>query len=119
MVDLTIQAAAEAGLQAVYTPASGGGDAALNIEGDVVLHVKNTDAAARTVTVTAQKTSKPVGGFGTMTKADAVVAVPAGEERFIGPFAPQAFNDAAAKVQVTYSATANLTIAALKIPRAT
>ena len=118
MADLAIQDVVEAGLQVTYVNAASGGDAALNIDGDVILHARNTDVAARTVTVAAQDASEDVPGFGAMTKPNVQVAVPAGEERFIGPFPKRAFNDVSNKVQITYSAVTNLTIAALRVPRA-
>jgi len=118
MADLTIQKVVEAGLKATYGAASVGGDAVLNVRGDIVLHVKNADAASKTVTVTAQTTSKAVKGMGSMTKANIVAVIPNGEDWFIGPFSAEAYNDSAGKVQITYSAILNLTIAALEIKRA-
>ena len=50
-----------------------------------------------------------------MTKGNAVVSVPAGDERFIGPFPTGAFNDAAGKVQITYDDVTSITIAALRM----
>jgi len=48
-------------------------------------------------------------------KADVEVAVPASEERFIGPFDPAAFNDANGRVVVTYDDEADLTVAAVAL----
>lgn len=118
MADLTIQEIVEAGLAAAYAGADGAGDAVLNINGDVVVHVKNGDVASKTVTVTAQRTSQKVAAFGELSKSDIQVSIPAGEDRFIGPFPKAAFNDGAGKVQVTYSATTSVEIAALRVPKA-
>lgn len=118
MADLTIQKIVEAGLKAVYGAAAGGGDAIVNTKGDVFLHAKNADAATTTITITAQSTSKKIAGYGSMTKANAVIAIPAGEDRMIGPFPPEAFNDAAGKVEVTYSSVTSLTVAAIQSERA-
>ena len=118
MADLTIQKVVEAGLSANYANAAAGGDAVLNVTGDVVLHVKNGDAASKTVTVTAQRTSQSVSDFGEMSKSNIQVAIPAGEDRFIGPFPKAAYNDGAGKVQVTYSAVTSVEIAALQVPKA-
>lgn len=118
MADLTIQKIVEAGLNPTLGAASGGGDAILNLAGDVFLYVKNADATAKQITVTAQKTSKDVESYGSMTKANAVVSVPAGEIRLIGPFPRAAFNDAANKVQITYDAVTSLTVAAIQLPKA-
>ena len=118
MADLIIQDVIEAGLNATYASAASGGDAVQNLQGDVVLHFKNTNVAARTVTITAQGTSQSVPDYGDMTKASLVINVPAGEERFVGPFPKRAFNDANSKVQLTYSAVTDLTVAALRVQRA-
>ena len=123
MADLVIQDVAEAGLD--LSPASGafvaaaaGGDAFAN-QGDVMLIVRNTDAATRTVTIVAQDVSEVVPGFGTMTKASGggVVPITSGVMAF-GPFPTGAFNDANGKVQVTYSAVVNLEVAAVRLSRA-
>jgi len=118
MADLTIQDVVEGGLAGAYAAASAGGDAVLNLAGDVFLHVKNGDTASHTVTIAAQDTSEVVPGFGAMSKANVQVSMPAGGERFIGPFPRAAFNDANGKVQITYDAVTNLTIAALRLTRA-
>jgi hypothetical protein len=118
MADLTIQDVVEGGLNASYASAASGGDALLNLDGEVFLHVKNGDASSHTVTITAQDGSQEVPGFGTMTKANLQVSVPASGDRFIGPFPRAAFNDANGKVQITYDAVTNVTIAALRLKRA-
>ena len=118
MADLTIQKVVEAGLKATYAAATAGGDAVLNVRGDVVLHVKNAAAGSKTVTVTAQTTSKAVKGMGSMTKANIVAVIPAGEDWFIGPFSAEAYNDANGKAQITYDDVTSVTIAALEIKRA-
>jgi len=118
MADLTIQDVVEGGLAATYAAASAGGDAVLNLAGDVFLHVRNGDAAQHTVTVTVQETSHEVAGFGAMSKANLQVAIPAGAEAFIGPFPRAAFNDANGNVQISYDGVTNVTVAALKLARA-
>lgn len=114
MATLTVESIVEAGLNATDNAAAGGGDAIPN-SGAEVLHVKNGGGASITVTVTAQQTAQQVPGFGAMTKADAAVAVPAGEERFIGPFPKGAFNDSGGLAQITYSGVTSVTVAALKV----
>ena len=118
MADLTIQKVVEAGLSASYANAAAGGDAVLNVTGDVVLHVQNGHTSSQTVTVPAQRTSQNVADFGELSKSNIQVAIPAGEDRFIGPFPKAAFNDGAGKVQITYSGVTSLTIAALQVPKA-
>lgn len=118
MAELTLQTIVEAGLEETFVAAAGGGDFFQNNEADVFLHVKNDDASDTTITVTAQDVVQAVPGFGDLTKADAVVVVTAGEERMIGPFPKQAFNDSAGDVQVTYSGVTSLTVAAVRLPKA-
>lgn len=118
MADLTIQDVVEAGLQVAYAAADPAGDAVLNVDGDVFLHVLNADAGQIVVTVTAQDASEEVPGFGAMTKADAQVTVTAGEERFIGPFPKRAFNDGTNRIQIAYSSVTNVSVAALRLRRA-
>lgn len=44
------------------------------------------------------------------------VAVPDGEERIIGPFSKNRFDDVDGKVQVTYSAVTSVTVAVVEVP---
>lgn len=118
MADLTIQDIVEGGLNPAFGTASVAGDAVLNLNGDVFVAVKNGDVAVKQVTITAQDASETVAGFGALTKAHAIVSVPAGEERWIGPFPRKAFNDAAQKVQITYDAVTSVTVAAVRLQRA-
>jgi hypothetical protein len=117
MAALTIQTIAEAGVEPSYAAAAAGGDTARNDNGNVFLHVKNGDASPHTVTVTAQRTSASVPGMGSTTKSNVSVAVPAGTERMIGPFAPLAFNDSSNNIAITYDDVTSVTIAALELPR--
>lgn len=114
MADLTIQSFDVDGLNATYAAASAGGDTALN-KGQTVLHVKNGDAVSHTVTVTAQVTTLDVTGYGEATFTNVAVAIPAGAERFIGPFPQKTFNNASGQVAITYDAVTSVTIAALKM----
>jgi len=118
MADLTIQNVVEAGLTETLAAATAGGDAIINTGADTILHVKNAGAGAVAVTITAQRTSKTVGGFGAMTKANIVVTVAAGAESFIGPFPVSAFDDSTGRVQITYDQVLTVTVAALRVPRA-
>ena len=47
---------------------------------------------------------------------DSVVTVPAGEERWIGPFDKGRWNDVDKKVQVTYDAVTSVTVGVFEIP---
>ena len=113
MATLTAQSIIEAGLEASYAAATGGGDDFVN-NGKEFIHVKNGGGGDITVTITAQRTTTNKAGFGPMTKSDSVVIVTAGEERFIGPFPMSAFNNATGKAVITYSGVTSLTIAILK-----
>ena len=116
MATLTVQTVSEAGLEPAYVAAAALGDAFKN-NGRTMLHAQNGSGGALTVTVTAQQTAATVPGLGTVARASLAIAIPAGEERMIGPFA-QAFNDADGNVQVTYSGVTSLTVAAIELPRA-
>lgn len=113
MATLTAQEIVEAGLEASYDAATGGGDDFVN-NGKEFIHVKNGSGGDITVTVTAQRTITNKAGFGPMTKSDSAVVVTAGEERFIGPFPISAFNNSTGKAVITYSGVTSLTIAILK-----
>lgn len=113
MATLTVQAIDEDGLNATYSAAASGGDDFANSpSGRIFLHVKNGDASSHTVTVAAQDNTLTIPGIGSVTKADASVAIPAGEERFLGPFPYGAFGSAPA---ITYDAVTSVTIAAIKV----
>ena len=53
--------------------------------------------------------------YGDLTKANAIIAVAASGEAFIGGFAPAAFNDGNGEIAITYSGVTSLTIAALYV----
>lgn len=114
MATLTVQNIAKTGLNPVYG-AVALSDTFLNV-GDErnYLHVKNGSGASINVTVVAQKTQVKVPGVGQLTIANQIVAVPAGQERIIGPFS-EAFNDANGMVVVNYSAITTVTAAALRL----
>lgn len=109
MSDLTVQHIVLSGLTPTYAAASAGGDAFLN-SGRVLIHVKNAHTSPQTVTVNSQALCSQ--GF----DHDVAVAIPASEERMIGPFSKERFNDPLSKVQLTYSGVTALTIAALELP---
>lgn len=115
MATLTAQTLAESGLDATYAAASAGGDDVINpTDKRLFLHVKNGDASSHTVTVAALDNSVDVVGYGPVTKPDVSVAIPAGEDRFIGPFPHAAFGSS---LPITYDAVTSVTIAALHLPR--
>ncbi|CAO3428687.1 hypothetical protein [Azospirillum argentinense] len=117
MALLTVQAISEAGAALTYAAAASGGDTFVNADDRTFLHVKNGSASSVNVTVTAQTTSTNVPGFGPVTKANQVVAVPANGDRLIGPLPTKAFNNPAnSQVSVSYSATTTVTVAVVRVP---
>lgn len=96
-----------AGTEATYNAASAGGDKVAPGD-DVVLHVKNGSAGEITCTIVTPGTvaGQPIG--------DVAVAVPAGEDRFIGPLVREHFASDGL-VDITWSASASVTFAALRL----
>lgn len=94
--------------------AASGGDTMDNPRGNVLIVVANGGGSSINVTLVAQQTARGAGdGFPAMTLGNQVVAVPAGETRIIGPV-PSAFNDAAGRVPIAYSAVTSVTIYGLR-----
>lgn len=117
---LTVQDCVRTGLTGSYTAASADGHAFNNESERVFLHVKNA-ATNVTVTVTVQ-TPKTVDG---LAVTDLTVTMGFSSERFIGPFPNAVYGkkdttlSIPKAVWVDYSATANVTVAAVKLPQAT
>jgi len=109
MAILTVQEIVRAGVIPTYNAAAGGGDSFPN-DSRILLHFKNTNAAARNVTVATQIT---VDG---KAVADDVLNVPATTgDKMIGPFPSSLYNDVNGRVQLTYDATAGLTVAVMRL----
>lgn len=114
--ELSLQAIARTGLNATYSGAVTDGHAIDNVSHKTLIHVKNASGGSVDVTVITQNT---VDG---LAIADLVVAVPASEERMIGPFPHAVYckNDTDLSIThavwIDYSATTSVTIAALKLP---
>ncbi len=106
MATLTIVTINLAGGNPAFVAAAEAGDEFLNTSGRTMLHVKNGAGVARTVTVECERPCS----YGFLH--DAVVEIPAGEERIIGPFATFRFNDTSNKVQVAYDNHADVTVCA-------
>lgn len=109
MAALTVQEIVRAGLGPTYAGAGVSGDTFVN-DGRTFLHVKNTNAATRDVTVDSIENCDQ--GF----DHNAVVTVPASTgDRMIGPFPTERFG---ATCTVSYTATAGVTVAAIKLSQA-
>lgn len=108
---LTPQAIIDAGLDPVYTAALAVGHSIVNSDTAkrLFIHVKNGSAATMTTTVAGQ-TACSQGVI-----HDEVVSVPPTDDRMIGPLLAARFNDAGSLVQATYSATTDITVAALTL----
>lgn len=109
MATLTKQNVVLTGLNPSFVAAAAGGDEFLN-SGRAFIYVKNGGGSSINVTVDSQAPCSQ--GY----DHDAVVAIPAGEERMIGPFPKDRFNDASEKVQITYSGVTSVTIAVIEVP---
>lgn len=105
MATLATQQITQAGLAPAYGAAAGGGDQFT--PGDrTFLHVKNTNAATRTVTVD----SKVLSNYG--TDVNVVVVIPANTgDMMIGPLPAQRFAGATGLGDISYDAVVGLTIA--------
>ncbi|NIU01084.1 MAG: hypothetical protein GWN01_09210 [Nitrosopumilaceae archaeon] len=114
MADLTVQEISQTGLNPSFAAAAAGGDSYLNDDRTFFV-IKNADASSHTVTLTAQRTTFEITGFGTVTFSDIVVAVPASEERWIKA-PPAVYNDGNGKVQATYDAVTSITVGVIKMP---
>lgn len=105
MAELDIVKVVKAGVTPAYEAADVAGDTFSN-DGNTIFHVKNDSVVSVNVTVAA--TTPCSQGF----THNNVVAVPAGQERMIGPFPVVIFGRSAS---VSYSAVADVTVAPLQL----
>ncbi|MEV0639040.1 hypothetical protein AB0I77_29670 [Streptomyces sp. NPDC050619] len=108
MAILSAQALPLSGLQPTYANAAGGGDQA-PIGEKLVLHVRNGDATAKTVTVATP------GTVGDLAVADAVQVIPAAGNALI-PLKSVFRDPATGRAGITYSAVTSVTVAVLQLP---
>jgi hypothetical protein len=115
---LTVQNIVPTGLSPTLAAANAGGNS-FPCPGDerTYFRIKNADSGSHTATIKKQQSSVRVPGIGTLALADVAVAVPAGEERVIGPFSG-AYIDATGSVQVTYDAVTSVTVGAFYLGKA-
>lgn len=78
--ELTVQKVLSSGLNAAYTGATVDGEAFNNASENVIIHMVNGGGGASVLTV-----QTPMQQDG-LDVAERTVSVPAGEDRFIGPF---------------------------------
>ena len=100
------------GVIPTYTACAAGGDEFVN-NGRVSIHIRNAHGAdPRTITIDSQTGCNQEASDHDI----AVVITAANDEKVIGPFPKARFDDAAGKVQITYSdAAADMTIALMTI----
>lgn len=108
MAVLIAQAMPLSGLQPTYAAAASGGDQA-PVGEKLVLHVKNGDASAKTVTVATP------GTVGDLAIADAAQVIPAGGNALI-PLKATYRDPATGRAGITYSAVTSVTVAVLQLP---
>ncbi len=98
------------GLTPTYTPADVAGNTVPGNDGRIFLHFKNANAATRTVTI---NTPGQVAGLD-ITDLTAIIPVNPGD-KMVGPLPPAVFNQADESLSITYSAVADLTVAAIRL----
>jgi hypothetical protein len=108
-VELDVEDVVRTGLDPTYSAAEADGNNWKNPNSNTFCHVKNGSASSVTVTIDATKT---VSG---LNVADLTVAVPASEERIIGPFPRETFNQGDGTVHIDYSASADVTIGVFRL----
>lgn len=109
MANLAKQVTSDAGVAIAFSPASAGGDV-VPVDAQTVLLVNNGSGASINVTIVTPGTE------GGLAIADRVVAVAAGAIEAIGPFGGMYKDSVTDGADVSYSATASVTVAALAIP---
>ncbi|MDH6709747.1 hypothetical protein P3T27_006496 [Kitasatospora sp. MAA19] len=109
MATLTPQVVSVVGLTPTYTAAGASGDK-VSCGERTFIHVKNASASSITVTLTA------TGSVRGQAVTSPTVSVPASGERMIGPLTADLFAGATdGLAAIGYSATATVTVAALRI----
>ncbi|UKJ74479.1 hypothetical protein [Azospirillum brasilense] len=112
MAQISAQTTSEAGAALTYSSASGGGDSFTNT-GKELLHVKNGGGSSVTVTLKSRNTTPVVDGYGSVSKPDVAITIPAGADRIAGPFPLKAFNDANGRLSMTFSSTTSVSAAVI------
>ena len=107
--ELTVQQIARTGLEPAYVAAVPADGHKFQNTGREFLHVKNGAAAPINVTV---QTPGLVDG---LAVAELVVAVTNAEERMIGPFPTNIYNQAGNMVYVDYSSETSVTVAVIRL----
>jgi hypothetical protein len=107
--ELIVLTIVQAGVEPALTAAAVGGNSFDN-DGRTFFHVDNASGSLIWATFAAQNNCSLGQAH------DIAVAVPAGEERMIGPFEKHIYNDNNDEVVVTYSNVTTVTVGATKLP---
>lgn len=107
MAALTVQTAGETAIDiddSLENADSASGDTAANPNGQLYLYMENNagNGDAATVTITAQKTTRNVPGYGPLTKANLVISLADGAQAMVGPLPKQPWNNSAGSVAISY-----------------
>ena len=115
MAILTVANIDEAGaVLTLASAASGDGDKWEN-NGRQQILIKNDNGGSVTLTITTQVTEFVSPQYGDSTKSNMTLAIATDKIALIGPFPPQAYNDADGYCTITYSATANVEVGIFEI----
>ena len=109
--EITVQTLARAGLSATYEACDTNGNYFTN-DGMTFIHIKNANAGTPTLTIA---TANTVDGLAIADRTVTMFATTG--DKMIGPLPASVYNDANGRVQLTYSAVTDLTIAVIKMPR--
>lgn len=119
MALLTVQSVVAAGIVPSYAAAAASDTFADDGSERTFLHYKNTNASVRNLTVAPASASANVPGVGPITVPSITRQIPANTgDVMVGPF-PAAYINASGVVTATLDATAGVTVAAVKVPKAT
>lgn len=113
---LTVQTSTFAGLN--YTSATASTADSFANDGNTFLLFTNANASSRTLTVTANDTTRP--GFGTIATPDTVVTLPGSGTNsglaVVGPFPTARFNDTSSgKVSYTLDVATGMSVAVVRL----
>lgn len=116
---ISVQSISDAGIN--YTMEAAASTMQFANDGNTLLIIVNGDTGTPTCTITAQDTTVNKPGFNPITISNKVVTLPAtgtnGGREIIGPFGQTQYNDSSGLVQIAFSGTTSLTVAAIKVPR--
>lgn len=112
MATLTTQSITRAGVTPTYAAAAGGGDAC-EVGDDIYLHFKNTNAAARVVTLAIPSSAST---YPNVTYTNVAVTVPATTgDKLVGPISALFKDPTTGRCTITYDAVTNLTVGCFKL----